>query len=224
MHQSRPSSLFRKLFFGLLALGAALACVRTQADDTRIFEDLDVPPLPSLFLTTDAKSDEKADLPPNPPEPPTPAKVVEELPVIRPNGTTDLPALPTPPPASKPVETDEEWVVHIIPGPSRARHINGQDYESVYQSIPFKKAEYRANPGYRHEATMEVLFGQQRPTTIVNQRQPEVIPLPQYTPYAPYRYGSYELQRNYQPGLVPRPNINYSSSGPYGPYTYFPRW
>jgi hypothetical protein len=39
-------------------------------------------------------------------------------------------------------------------------------YRDVYNSIPFIRAEYRANPSYRHDATMEFLFNQMRPTVI----------------------------------------------------------
>ncbi|VAX36190.1 hypothetical protein MNBD_PLANCTO02-1069 [hydrothermal vent metagenome] len=37
-------------------------------------------------------------------------------------------------------------------------------YEAIYRSIPFSRAEYLANPSYRHEATMEMMMGQLRPT------------------------------------------------------------
>ena len=36
-------------------------------------------------------------------------------------------------------------------------------YRRVYASIPFSRTEYNANPGYRHEATMELMIGQLRP-------------------------------------------------------------
>jgi len=39
-------------------------------------------------------------------------------------------------------------------------------YRQVYNAIPFSRAEYDANPSYRHDATMEFLFGQMRPTVI----------------------------------------------------------
>lgn len=39
-------------------------------------------------------------------------------------------------------------------------------YSQVYDAIPFSRAEYEANPSYRHDATMEFLFGQMRPTVI----------------------------------------------------------
>ena len=40
------------------------------------------------------------------------------------------------------------------------------NYRDVYFSIPFIRAEYDANPSYRHDATMEFLFNQMRPTVI----------------------------------------------------------
>jgi len=39
-------------------------------------------------------------------------------------------------------------------------------YRDAYDAIPFSRAEYDANPSYRHDATMEFLFGQMRPTVI----------------------------------------------------------
>lgn len=39
-------------------------------------------------------------------------------------------------------------------------------YRDIYFSIPFNRAEYNAYPSYRHDATMELLFNQMRPTVI----------------------------------------------------------
>ena len=47
-----------------------------------------------------------------------------------------------------------------------SRPINPGAYAEVYNSIPYSRAEYFANPAYRHEATMEILFGQLRPRTV----------------------------------------------------------
>jgi hypothetical protein len=64
--------------------------------------------------------------------------------------------------------------------------INGMTYDAVYRSIPYSYTEYLANPGYRHEATMEVLFGQLRPTTIHKHYQPQPIVNVLPSPYQPY--------------------------------------
>lgn len=45
-------------------------------------------------------------------------------------------------------------------------HSLSQMYSEVYRSIPFNRSEYNANPSYIHDATMEFLFGQMRPTVI----------------------------------------------------------
>ena len=39
-------------------------------------------------------------------------------------------------------------------------------YAEVYRTISFSRAEYTANPSYRHEATMEILTGKLRSITI----------------------------------------------------------
>ena len=56
-------------------------------------------------------------------------------------------------------------------------------YYEVYRSIPFLRSEYNANPSYRHETTMEILFGELRPMTI-HKYTPIVPPAP--APLGPY--------------------------------------
>jgi hypothetical protein len=59
-------------------------------------------------------------------------------------------------------------------------------YGDVYRSIPYRRAEWDANPGYRHDATMELLTGNPRPT--VQQLQ---VPYasPGFAPALPFGYG-----------------------------------
>jgi hypothetical protein len=45
-------------------------------------------------------------------------------------------------------------------------------YAEALAAIPFNRAEYEANPGYRHDAAMELMFGVMRPTTVVRQNIP----------------------------------------------------
>lgn len=78
------------------------------------------------------------------------------------------------------------------------------DYQRIYDSIPFNRAEYNVNPSYRHDSTMELLTGNARHQTIVKHetrryRRPQL----RYG-YVPYRYNN------------PRYGLNY--------YFYFPYW
>ena len=50
--------------------------------------------------------------------------------------------------------------------------ITPASYSEVYNSIPFRRSEYLANPSYRHEATVELLLGQIRPKTVTNISMP----------------------------------------------------
>ncbi|MCX7420045.1 MAG: hypothetical protein NT013_10980 [Planctomycetia bacterium] len=52
------------------------------------------------------------------------------------------------------------------------RLVTPEAYREIYNSIPFSRAEYLANRDYRHEATMEILFGQLRSKTIVQIASP----------------------------------------------------
>lgn len=67
-------------------------------------------------------------------------------------------------------------------------------YASVYRSIPYSRAEWEANPGYRHDGTMELLTGNPRS------------PLASAQAAAPYA----------SPGFAPP----FALSGAYGPVGY----
>ncbi|MGE3314282.1 MAG: hypothetical protein AB7O26_04125 [Planctomycetaceae bacterium] len=82
-------------------------------------------------------------------------------------------------------------------------------YEEAYRSIPFSRAEYQANPSYRHDAALEIMFGQLRPTTIVRNALPSTATDYGYnyfdyiTPYSYYRRG-YGRSYNF---FYPRPSV-----------------
>jgi hypothetical protein len=82
--------------------------------------------------------------------------------------TVAAPVAPLPSPQAPPSEWSKDGVV-VSPG-APAASAEGADlarrYRELYSAIPFDRAEYEANPSYRHDATLELLFGQQRPTTI----------------------------------------------------------
>ena len=79
--------------------------------------------------------------------------------------------------------------------------VNDRTYEEVYRSIPYSYTEYLANPGYRHEATMEILFGQLRPTTVHRHYEPEVIVNDLPSPYQPYRFSHPEFRQYRAPAF-----------------------
>jgi hypothetical protein len=45
-------------------------------------------------------------------------------------------------------------------------------YAEAYAMVPFSRAEYEANPGYRHDAAMELMFGTMRPTVTARMNLP----------------------------------------------------
>lgn len=45
-------------------------------------------------------------------------------------------------------------------------------YLQAMASIPFNREEYEANPSYRHDAALEMMFGAMRPTMVVKQNIP----------------------------------------------------
>jgi hypothetical protein len=58
--------------------------------------------------------------------------------------------------------------VSAASGASEAR----LSYTEAYNLVPFSRSEYEANPGYRHEAALEIMMGAMRPMTVVRQSLP----------------------------------------------------
>lgn len=119
-----------------------------------------VPPSPTVFSTQAGSQ----------------AKSAVRLVSLRQNEGIELlkPAAPAPEPSvdGLPVIVpgecfDKEGVVSVEPPAGRVdpRYMSQMYYE-IYKSIPFIRAEYNANPSYIHDSTMEILFGQMRPTVI----------------------------------------------------------
>jgi hypothetical protein len=88
-----------------------------------------------------------------------------------------------------------------------------QLYREIYHSIPFSRAEYDASPSYRHDATMEILFGQMRPTVINRQARTSI---DVRMPAMPYGYGGFGSGLFYN---------RYGIHNGWSPYMYPPyRW
>lgn len=61
----------------------------------------------------------------------------------------------------------------VLPGgPAR------MSYAEAYAAVPFSRAEYEGNPVYRHQAALELMFGVQRPTTLVQNYTPRAFRYP----------------------------------------------
>jgi hypothetical protein len=60
----------------------------------------------------------------------------------------------------------------------------GMIYYQIYKSIPFSNAEYHANPSYRNEATLSLIFNQMPYYSIVKEQTNQFTPLYGYpTPF-----------------------------------------
>lgn len=62
--------------------------------------------------------------------------------------------------------------------PPAHAQIDSRRYREIYRSIPFSRAEYDWNPGYRHQATMEMLLGQLHPVIVAPAAPATVQPQP----------------------------------------------
>ncbi|TWT64287.1 hypothetical protein [Rubinisphaera italica] len=110
---------------------------------------------------------------------------------------------------------DEHLLTKASEVPHHKSKVVAADYEAIYQSIPYSRAEYLANPAYRHEATMEILFGELRPTVIHKEDKPQRV---------------YNQPRINDVPEVYRPQLPWNWNGPgraygfgygYGPAGYF---
>lgn len=121
------------------------------------------------------------------PEPAAPSSTAADLPSDPP--PPSAPVLPTPPMPGAAVRDTGHGIL-IVPAKvaADAARTNGKTYREVYDSIPFSYTEYLANPGYRHEAAMEILFGQMRPTTVHKEYTPQVVPDPTPSLYQPFLF------------------------------------
>ncbi len=99
------------------------------------------------------------------------------------------------------LQGDEADAGVLIRPAVRPLTVNDRTYEDIYRSIPYSYTEYLANPGYRHEATMEILFGQMRPTTIHKHYEPELIYNDLPAPYQPYRFSHPEIRQYRAPAF-----------------------
>ena len=75
-------------------------------------------------------------------------------------------------------------------------------YDRIYRSIPYRIAESRANPSYRHDATMEILTGQLRPA---------IVAAPEPAHFGPPAVAPVDVQ-------WVNPNSRFGWSSPYGFY------
>lgn len=95
--------------------------------------------------------------------------------------------------------TTDDWKITIAPAGTGLEKenqiVDPTTYRQIYESIPFNRAEYNANPSYRHDATLELMFGKMRDTVIhrynyqpTQTQQTSVYPNAVQPARRPYRY------------------------------------
>ena len=135
-----------------------------------------------------------------PPVPPMPVKAA----------TPELPEqAATQPRLGQQTVVDGTWKIQISPQPSTKTDVNPKNYQQIYNSIPYRRSEYLANPSYRHDTTVEILFGQMRPTVVHRQDQPQRVINPRPSQVNPDGYHLLEYMSylgriiRYLPGFGP---------------------
>jgi hypothetical protein len=114
------------------------------------------------------------------------------------------PAKPAPAPADERLQAGSDGL-QIVPAlPGSVAPPGRPSYAQVYRSIPFSRAEYDANPSYRHETTMSLLFNQLPQMQIIKQQGPPIVR--EYGYITPYRYDWGYGAMNYN-FFYPRPSV-----------------
>ncbi len=134
--------------------------------------------------------------------PPAPNPLVDTVPKEKPSaGAIVTPADTAVEVTPKPVDSNA-GPCPVLSSEGMAR-VNS--YRAIYDSIPFSRAEYEANPSYRHDATMEFLFGQMRPTVIQRQQRTQVdINMPSLPYYgAGLQFNRYGIHNRWSPYMYP---------------------
>lgn len=80
-------------------------------------------------------------------------------------------------------------------------------YAQAYAQVPFSRSEYEANPGYRHDAALELMFGVLRPMTVMRQSTPY---FSRYPDLFRYRYSVFPY--SYSGGGTSNVNMNWNTS------------
>lgn len=110
----------------------------------------------ALFFAQDVMSDEPTTVPP-----------VPDAISVAPDNTLIIedrgPAAPI-----EVISLQQQHAMSGIVYVSPAAKADAAEYRRVYNSVPFSRAEYKANPNYRHDSTMEILTGNARHQTVIN--------------------------------------------------------
>lgn len=106
---------------------------------------------------------------------------VLELPKASPDKkTVEADTIEVPPLAkvddSKSVPIDDGKLPVIVPLPRR--QTVQMMYDQIYRSIPYRRIEHRANPAYRHQATIEIMISRQLFPTDSRRKSVSVSPPP----------------------------------------------
>ena len=121
--------------------------------------------------------------------------------VIRPasflQDVNEIPVEPTPVPESAPTNAAPR-----TPTAPRDPVLLAQQYKAIYESIPFLRSQMHDNPSYRHDAAMEILFGQMRPT-IIQRSKVEMTRTGPATQYIPSPYSKYGMNSFFYPFYWP---------------------
>ncbi len=149
--------------------------------------------LSALLLSSIADAQERTFVPPAPTKDANTVKPAVNTPPLPPVTTRVLkPEIPENP-VSQPSQGTKplsggEWKIQITP----RKKVDLSSYEKIFNAIPYRRSEYLANPSYRHDTTVEVMFGEMRSTVVHRQDSPQRVVNPRPRVYDPHIFREME--------------------------------
>ncbi len=152
--------------------------------------------LSALLISSFADAQERTFVPPSPAKDSNSDKPAVNKPPLPPVTTQVLkPEIPEnavsqPRVGAKPL-SGGDWKMQITP----RKKVDLDSYEKIYNAVPYRRSEYLANPSYRHDTTVEILFGEMRSTVVHRQDTPQRVVNPRPNVYEPRLFRDMEYWR-----------------------------
>lgn len=153
--------------------------------------------LTALLLSSVADAQERTFVPPSPAKDSNSKKAATSKPPLPPVTVKALkPQIPEnavsqPREGAKPL-SGGDWKIQITP----RKKVDLNSYEKIYNAVPYRRSEYLANPSYRHDTTVEILFGEMRHTVVHRQNSPQRVVNPRPSVYEPRLFRDMEYWRD----------------------------
>jgi len=190
----QPRNLIRRVFLLAVIPAVLLAAKMAESAEVTLQQEngeawtIEINPRQTAAATLNQVAlQTEASVPSLPPAPPEPFPA-DDLTLVQADAPAEAPAQPQPEIVVEEQPANDHGIEIVPNGKLR---LNGLTYRQVYDSIPYSRADYLANPAYRHEATMELLTGVPRQKVVHSNYEPKLnTPIEPQPQFLYNRYGT----------------------------------